>query len=318
MEQWLHSLIPWGTEAIVWVQSLSNETLDSIFKFFTFLGYEEFYLFLLPLVYWCIDRSIGIRLGIIALSSAWLNGLVKHLFTIPRPADPRIQIPLPETSPSFPSGHSQNAIANWGYLAVRFRNRLLWAVALIAIVGISLSRIVLGVHFPQDVIGGWLIGLVLLVVWVWAEPGAIRWIAAQSTLLQGALAVGVPLLLVFLHPADAAGRYPAEGAVVPMSTLLGLGVGVIMERARVRFCTDGSLGRRAFRFGVGLILVAAVYALPKLLIPEEMPYGWETMARLVRYGSLGWVVAFACPWLFVRLGLARREEEPHPAVAQGG
>ncbi len=318
MEQWLYSLIPWGTEAILWVQAQSNEALNSISKFFTFLGYEEFYLLLLPFVYWCIDRSIGIRLGAIALSSAWLNGLVKHLFTIPRPADPRIQIPLPETSPSFPSGHSQNAIANWGYLAIRFRSRLMGAVALIAILGISVSRIILGVHFPQDVIGGWLIGLTLLAIWVWAEPGVLGWIAARPRTLQLALAVGVPLLLVFLHPADAAGRYPAEGSVVPMSTFLGLGVGVIMERTRVRFGVKGSWGRRALRFGVGLILVAAAYALPKLLLPEELSYGWETMARIVRYGLLGWVVAFACPWLFVRLGLARREEEPHPAVVRGG
>lgn len=308
MEEWLHSLIPWGTEAILWAQAHSNETLNSIFQFFTFLGYEEFYLFLLPFVYWCLDRSIGIRLGAMALSSAWLNGLVKHLFTIPRPADPRIQIPLPETSPSFPSGHSQNAVANWGYLAVRFRNRLLWVAVLVVILGISLSRIVLGVHFPQDVIGGWTIGLIWLALWVWAEPGVLRWIAARPRALQLAMAVGAPLLLIFVHPADAAGRYPAEGSVVPMSTFLGLGVGAIMERAQVRFGVEGSWGRRALRFGVGLILVAVVYVLPKMLLPEAMPHGWETVTRIVRYGLLGWIVAFACPWLFVRLGLAGREE----------
>ena len=50
MGEWLHSLVPWGTEVIVWFQSYSTPWLDSIFKFFTTLGYTEFYVFILPLL----------------------------------------------------------------------------------------------------------------------------------------------------------------------------------------------------------------------------------------------------------------------------
>jgi hypothetical protein len=45
-----------------------------------------------------------------------------------------------------------------------------------------------------------------------------------------------------------------------------------------------------------------------------MPYGLEATVRLVRYALLGWAVAFACPWLFVRLGLAERESILAPSV----
>ena len=307
MGEWLQSLVPWGTEAIVWVQSLSNPWLDAIFKFFTFLGNEQFYLLLLPFVYWCLDRQIGIGLGYLSMFSVWVNNVVKYIFRIPRPSDPRLRIPLPETSPSFPSGHSQNAITNWGYLAVRFRNRIFWMVAILLMLGIGLSRIVLGVHFPQDVIGGWLIGLVLLVIFAWAEPKVRRWIGSQKTAVQLVLAVGVPVLLIFLHPADNAGLYPAEGALTPMSALVGMGVGVVMERRWVRFRVDGKWWRRGLRFLGGVVVVGIVYAGPKLILPEQMAYGLEAAIRFVRMALLGWVVAFLGPWLFVRLRLAERE-----------
>jgi len=317
MGEWLQSLVPWGTEAIVWVQSLSNPWLDAIFKFLSFLGQEDFYLLLLPFVYWCLNRQIGIGLGYLSLSSVWANDVVKYLFRIPRPADPRLRIPLPETSPSFPSGHAQNAITNWGYLAVRFRNRIFWVVAVLLMLGIGLSRIVLGVHFPQDVIGGWLIGLILLLIFAWAEPRVRRWIGGQRTVVQLALAVGVPVLLIFLHPADNAGLYPAEGAITPMSALVGMGVGVIMERRWVRFRVDGEWWRRGLRFLVGVVMVGIVYAGPKLFLPDQMAYGLEAAIRFVRMVLLGWVVAFLGPWLFVRLRLAEREGEAPQREAIG-
>jgi membrane-associated phospholipid phosphatase len=307
MGGWLQSLVPWGTEVIVRVQSLSTPWLDAIAKFLSFLGQAEFYLILLPFVYWCLDRQIGIGLGYMSLFSVWVNDVVKYIFRIPRPSDPRLRVPLPETSPSFPSGHSQNAVTNWGYLAVRFRNRIFWVVAIILMLGIGLSRIVLGVHFPQDVIGGWLIGLILLAIFAWAEPRVRRWIGGQRMSVQLVLAVGIPVVLIFLHPADNAGLYPAEGAITPMSALAGMGVGLAMERRWVRFRVEGVWWRRGLRFLLGLIVVAILYVGPSLILPQGMAYGLEAIVRFVRYAVVGWAVGFLCPWLFVRLGLAERE-----------
>jgi undecaprenyl-diphosphatase len=246
-------------------------------------------------------------LGYLSLLSPWLNNVIKHLFRIPRPSDPRLYIPLPETNPSFPSGHAQNAVANWGYMALRFRNPIFTIIAVIVILCIGLSRMVLGVHFPQDVIGGWLIGILLLAGYAWAEVPVGRWLAGQKTAVQLELAIGVPVLLIFLHPADTQGLYPAEVAVTPMSALVGFGVGLIMERAWVRFKMDGEWWRRVLRYLLGIALVAILYAGPTLILPSTMPYGLDTALRFVRYALLGWVVAFLGPWLFVRLGLARRE-----------
>ena len=314
MDEWLESLVPWGTSVIVWVQSFVGQGVDPIFKFFTYLGREELYLVLLPLVYWCISKPIGVGLGYIVMLSTWLNCALKNIFDIarpceaPNPCDTPIRVPLPEVTYSFPSNHAQGAVANWGYLALHLRRRIGWVVAGILMLGIGLSRIVLGVHFPEDVIGGWLIGILLLVVYAWAEVPVGRWIAGQKTIVQLVLAVAVPVLLIFLHPADTQGQYPAEGAVTPMSVMVGFGIGLIMEHTWVRFKVDGEWWRRGLRYLLGVILVVIVYLGPKLLLREEMPYGLEATARFVRYALLGWVAAFLWPWLFVRLGLAGQAE----------
>lgn len=310
MGEWLQSLVPWGVEGILWVQSFSNPFLDTLFRAVTFLGNEEFYLLLLPFVYWCVHKRIGTSLGYVSLLSAWFNDVVKYLFKIPRPGtfDSRIRVLTQETSPSFPSGHSQGAMVNWGYLAYRFRKPVFWVVAIVVILSVGLSRIVLGVHFPQDVIGGWLIGLVVLVVYAWAEPRFARWIGRQSAPVQVALAVGVPVLLIFLHPSDMDGLYPAAGSITPMSALAGFGLGVIMERRWVRFRAEGAWWRRGLRFLVGLVIVGILYLGPRFVLPDGMAHGLEASLRFVRYALVGWATAFLGPWLFVKIGLAEQME----------
>jgi membrane-associated phospholipid phosphatase len=312
MAGWLHSLIPWGSEFIVWAQLNSPPWLVSLCRYLTTLGYEEFYLVLLPLIYWCIDRQFGVALGYLSLLSTWVNTFVKYLFGIPRPSDPRIKMlaPRPETSPAFPSGHAQSAVTNWGLLALRVRRWYFWALALLLMAGIGTSRVVLGVHYPQDVIGGWVIGLVLLVFFALAAPLAGRWVSRRGAAAQLLLAAGLPLVLIFLTPPDSQGLYPSEEAVTPLSAIIGFGIGLVMERAAVRFDARGRWQRRAARYLVGMAIVAAVYGGPKLLIPESLVHNVSLSLRFVRYGLLGWTVAFLCPWLFLKLGLVESEVDP--------
>ena len=310
MGPWLEALAQGpGADFIVWVQSLSTPWLDTLFEILTFLGNEEFYLLLLPLIYWCVDRRTGVSLGYLSLSSAWINSLAKHLFKIPRPGalDARVNVLSEQTSPSFPSGHAQGTLVNWGYLAYCWRTPVFWVVAILVILGVGQSRIVLGVHFPQDILGGWLIGLVVLVLYIWLEPPVARWLARQQVPTQLVLAVGIPVLLIFLHASDMDGLYPAEGAITPLGALAGFGLGLVMERKWVRFSAKGTRVRRVLRFLLGMVVAAVFYLGPSLLLPEEMSHGLESGARFVRYALVGWVVAFLCPWLFALLGLAEKE-----------
>lgn len=63
------------------------------------------------------------------------------------------------TTPSFPSGHTLQAFAIATTLILLFKNKLLFAIALTWAVAVTISRLVLGVHFPSDVIAGTIIGI---------------------------------------------------------------------------------------------------------------------------------------------------------------
>jgi membrane-associated phospholipid phosphatase len=64
---------------------------------------------------------------------------------------------------SFPSGHSQTVFSVAVYLAYKVR-KLWWILLFFAIAAfVSISRIYVGVHFPMDVIGGSVIGIVVAV-----------------------------------------------------------------------------------------------------------------------------------------------------------
>jgi len=312
VREWLESLLPWGIEAIVWVQAHSNAWLDRASLLLSALGYEEAYLVLLPLVYWCIDKGIGISLGCISMFSAWASYALKHSFAIPRPADPRIRVARLEPDPAFPSGHAQNAVANWGYLALRCPLWVFRVVAVMIIAGVGASRVVLGVHYPQDVVAGWLVGVLLLAGYAGIAPAAVRWMRRQSMVRQLSVTLVVPLVLIFLHPASAEGCYPALDAIAPAGALIGLGVGAVMESAWVQFRVDGPLWRRPIRFLLGLTLVLIFYVGPKLLLPAGLPHTAQSALRLSRYALIGWVVFFLCPWVFVRVGLAQRRGRARP------
>ena len=80
----MEGILNWGIEVVLWFQQFSP-TLDLPFKALTFMGDEAFYLLLMPLVYWSIDRRTGARLIILLLSSVYLNAVAKVIADQPRP-----------------------------------------------------------------------------------------------------------------------------------------------------------------------------------------------------------------------------------------
>ena len=103
--------------------------------------------------------------GVASLGGWLLNDVLKSIFERTRPA---IVPHLREVaSPSFPSGHALTSAAVFltlGVLLMRISERRLTkfyclAVAMLATFLVGTSRILLGVHYPTDVLAGWLIGL---------------------------------------------------------------------------------------------------------------------------------------------------------------
>lgn len=115
---------------------------------------------------------IGVRL---------LNWLIKSLFEVPRPG---LEHLVYASYYSFPSGHAMNSTAFIGFLAFLISHQLkmmgkrassIWAFSGILIFLICLSRVYLGVHYPMDVIGGflaggaWLFATLLIVTFIHVE-----------------------------------------------------------------------------------------------------------------------------------------------------
>jgi membrane-associated phospholipid phosphatase len=296
MHDFLMSLIPWGTGAILWVQSFSSPFLDALLTAATLLGEEEFYLVFLPLIYWCFNKRVGIRLAYAFLLSTYFNLFIKDLFGIPRPDDPRVRVLRTETTPSFPSNHAQGAVVTWGYLATQWQNKVFWMVAIILILLNSSSRVYLGVHFPQDLVGGIAIGVLYLLAFNWVTA---RWGEALSgfpLVAKAILALLLPLALLAAHP--------SEDAAMAMGALSGMGLGFLLEGEVVRFSADGRWWRRVLRFLVGLILVGFFYVGLKAVFPAEVTPAVALAWRTIRYGIVGVVGTFVAPWMFVKTALA--------------
>ena len=114
-------------------------------------------------------RPLG-RMGGAYLGAFVLAQVVKDLVGRPRP--PASAAVVHVTTFAFPSGHATQGAAGWGALAVLAaattsswaRKVTIWTTALVLVLLIGLSRMYLGVHWATDVLGGWAIGSLWLVL----------------------------------------------------------------------------------------------------------------------------------------------------------
>lgn len=290
MTDWLISMNDWGTQIILAVQSMRSDLLDRVMLIITFLHSDILYIALFPLLYWVIDKKIAIRLAyVFFIGYYYLNNVLKDFFQTPRPDDPRIAVLYEETSFSFPSGHAQGTTVFWGYLAMQLRRPWYWAMTIVLIAAICLSRLYLGVHYPSDIIGGILIGVVVLALAAWLVPAIERTVTRWPWLQQMALGTIVPLILFVLFPTDDGAR--AAGI------LFGVGIGLPLEAQTLRFSPGGATGQRIGRYVVGLVIMLAFYLIPGMILPDAAIW------RFLRYALVGFVMVWLVPWLLIKLRL---------------
>ena len=89
------------------------------------LGYEEFFIALIPLIYLGLDARAGARLALVLLLNDSFNWALKIVFHAPRPywIDSRVQAFHHARDYGLPSGHAQNATGVWFFLASAFAAR---------------------------------------------------------------------------------------------------------------------------------------------------------------------------------------------------
>jgi glycerophosphoryl diester phosphodiesterase len=269
----------------IWLQQFSCPGLDGFFKAVSALGSEQFYLLFLLFIYWCWNRRLGREVVLAFLATAWLNSVLKDAMGFPRPSADLVQVMAYEWSNGFPSGHVQLATTVWGYLAWQSRQRGMRIGAFVFVLLIALSRLYLGMHFLGDVVGGFLLGILVIVAVMALE----HW-APLKRLPAGwriSLSIILPLLGALLVQSDNGFRLAGV-----WSALLLTDVSYTDTDERKRFSWATIAGRAL----VGFVGFICAYIVVKMLVPAGIATYLAYMAATV------WVTTGA-PALFRRLNL---------------
>jgi len=162
---------------------------NKIMLFITFLGKHQFLIpanLFLIIYFIAVKRQtwFSIRVITIAISSLVLMLLLKQLFQRKRPLSPLLKA---AKGLSFPSGHAIMAVTFYGLLIYILQHTietgwLNWIVTILTIVLIILigfSRIYLRVHYASDVLAGFIIGL----LWLLISLAILKWLEGYVTSL---------------------------------------------------------------------------------------------------------------------------------------
>ncbi len=279
-----------------WVLPLRTPATVQLAFGLSWLGYATFIMFFMALGYWTWSKSIFYRLLILVAINALLNAYAKDVFQDPRPP---IEIRLDDLvgeSYGLPSGHAQLAVVMWMWLAWELRRAWVWVLCTLIAVGVMFSRLLLGVHDIEDVLGGALLGGASLFVFEAVRHRQWRW--QTDWRWSVALVAGVTVLALLTWPGTAPDYIPM------LAGWLAAAVWSLQwEQGHVGFTVPTAMGRRVAVGVVGVVFFVAEQKLLKLTGAQLnlQPMVWSLVKGLVS----GAVVSLLMPWIFVRTRLAQ-------------
>lgn len=162
--------------------NMRNDSLTTVVKAVTYFGNWQTTIIIagILILYKKTRMKLGVPAAIMAIISVATYSILKLLFNRPRP-DRALWLVVQHDA-SFPSGHSLNCLVFYGtifYLIftgiyrTKYRTSILVFLAVL-IFSIGISRIYLGVHYPTDIIGGWSLGIFLLMLFsFWVDKNSI-------------------------------------------------------------------------------------------------------------------------------------------------
>lgn len=272
----------WEISILQGLQAIRTPFLTAMMESITGLAESLPLVLVITLLYWCTDKRKTVRMGWLVLTSAVANGLIKNLIKAPRPFEKGIVSPIrveTATSYSFPSGHTQTATSFWASAMMLFKNKTTYWIGCIMIGLVALSRLYLGVHWPVDVLGGIIIGLIVVAGadQLYDElKGFTRW---------HVIGVGILTLIFLVVPIE-------EDLVKSVGALWGFVVGCYIEQNYIHFHTEGTLKKQLFKIITGLGGAVLLYLLFNWIV-----YGNLTLVMIKYAVIVLWLTAGA-PYLF--------------------
>lgn len=209
-------------EIIHTIQEWRSPALDIFFKCLNYFDRPEFFFVLIPAVWVGKDWKAGIKLFYILVLSSFTNHLLKVLFAFPRPLDldPSVAV-IHLGSYGLPSGAAQTTILLSGLLINYWKSAWKWPIAICYIILISFSRLYLGVHFPTDILGGWIVGFLLWALFTYSIGPIENRLKTYKPQTLFWLSLAVPLIWIFCYPYSPVPRMAA--------CAMGLGIGLFIN-----------------------------------------------------------------------------------------
>lgn len=269
----------------------------TVFAFlFSLFGETLFLVVLICLIYWLVDKKLGEKLVIVSFSSMSVNGFLKTVVARPRPFTTgkvtRLDIDSPILSTtnlhayeSFPSGHSQMSAGMFFTGAFHFHKKWSWIIFPLLTVGVMLSRLYFGVHYPTDVLVGATLGIAFACFW--------EYIFRKQDKLIYPVLFGFALLSIVLSVIA-----PSKSMLELCGCLCATAIGLPIENKYIKFENATSGKNRAFRALLGLACVGAVFGAFSLLPFAFLElWGW----KLVKYFLTVLTGVLLVPFLFKTL-----------------
>ena len=273
--------------------------LGDFFLLISQIGSELIYIALLLIGFWTYKKRESILLIYVLVISALSNYWLKFLIANDRPPSGNWYPGSDPPNYSTPSGHAQNSVALYGWFTVKVKT---WWMALVAIVLtglIGISRVYLGVHYLGDVLLGWGIGIVIVLVFFYLENPVREYLSRYKTenLLLVLAIIGFLLTLIAsLLPQPPNDNFGSYGGLI-----IGVALGLLLEMRFVNFSIEpheGQKWRLVLRAVIGLILVIGLVLGLSPILPTE-----DIWLRMIRYCLATVVGLFIWPLIFKKVNL---------------
>ena len=269
--------------------------LDWFFYVVTQLGEEMFYIVALAFVYWSFNKKLGKKLAIVVLTSLWINGFFKFLLKLPRP--PKSVQKIEASGYGFPSGHAQGSTTLWGYLSLKIKKNWFYLFSAILIAMISYSRIYLQVHYIQDIIGGFLLGVATLIAFEYIDRKSTSHLSSVSFLQKLAIPAIFTLILVSVPYILFSSSDDIAGMIVIAGAFFGITEGFIIEEEKVKLNDPTTTKSRIIRFLIGLTIVIPIMIALRQVLSESLT------SVFLLYTIIGLLMGLVVPYIFKKLEL---------------
>lgn len=271
----------WEVTLMEWLQAHIGSAGLFFISFFSLFGEELPLILIVGFLYWSYDKNLGRTVGMSAIMGLTWNTMIKNIIMRLRPyfnhenikilrvMEPEADIyDVSAQGYSFPSGHSTNVVTVFGSLAAGLRKRWFTIIAIVIPLLTGFSRIVVGAHYPTDVLSGWLLGLVSITI-VYALQKRVK----NTLALYGILLVTAIPGFFFCASAD---------YFTAMGLLIGFMGATLLDDHCVHFESTRKPVWMAARLLGGIVVYLVVNTALKLPFSQEFLSDGSTASLLVR------------------------------------